>query len=578
ETEGDYIDIGMKLREYYERSGNISEFASAVAELMSGEKISGAIADLKEVIKSINIFIEETDRRSGERIEALQTAFGMVDGVKAPLIDLKAIVKNMGYLSLSTKIHSSRMLDEGSDFIVLAEDIKKLSELIGEKSVAMKNDLGALSDSIEKALTKIKETRANHSDRLRKVIKATSAIVDSLDKTFRSAAERTEGVKRMSDGLSEKIDEIVEAMQYHDISRQKFEHVATALGNIIDLADAGMNSGEAAELDLALNVRDVSELQMSHLALARDEMLDSVRTISVNLKDVSSDCIDLLKEIRKIAGTDSGNDGSIVSQMDEGLNSASDALDILARNNIVVRELSTTMHTVIDAVDHITAFIRDMDEIESEIEVIALNASLKAAKIGEKGMALGVVARKMQAVSTDAHEPTAAISDFIKTIKLTAEILNEQIIADDNEQIENIMHMLEDRLRSLRSINDNIISDLGKATSEGEALKADTGQAVESINVQYMVDRVVTRIMSGLKEVVRKVSVIVGRGHDGVVGDLLDDLSERYTMQTEHSIHEKFIDTKAGIGKISKDERKKVGDIEGNGDGKEGFGNNVELF
>lgn len=59
-------------------------------------------------------------------------------------------------------------------------------------------------------------------------------------------------------------------------------------------------------------------------------------------------------------------------------------------------------------------FVVDIEDVGAEIKLIALNASIKAARTGEQGRALGVLAMAIQRLSSEAREQTQAVSDALR--------------------------------------------------------------------------------------------------------------------------------------------------------------------
>jgi methyl-accepting chemotaxis protein len=579
ETEKDYLEIGSNLKQFHIQSRDIVNVSSSISGSMAGAEIIEAISKLQGAIQRTETYIEGFEDRLGNRKDVLKEALEMVENMDEPVHDLKGIIKNMKYLSLSTKIHSARINEESSDFMVLAEDIKKLSEIIESKSAEIKSNLSALRNILDHAISSIIEIQKNQSHRLKKILVETFTIINSLQGKHELSKEKAESISRLSNGISGNIGEIVESVQFHDITRQQFDHVGEALAQLINTIDGEPDPGSREGSGLITHVRDVCDLQLTQIDHAREQLITSMRRIVDSLETVSGNANLMLDEARQIAEYGDQKDRSFMYEMERSLVSASSTLLALSDNVESNLELSETMARVDSTANQMTSFTDDMDEIESEIEVIALNASVKAAKIGDSGLALGVVAQMMQKVSVKAHVITATISQFINTIKLAVKVLSSQIDSDeDNKETEDISNDLSETLRFLRKVNDDINENLVRVSEKGDVLSTSIRESISNIREHDLSGKVLDRVIGGLKGIVDEATQYTQGGEKVDTVGLLSGLSKHYSMKSEHAIHRTFVFSR-GNG-----ESHKTGDItesdpdEESQRSKNEFGDNVELF
>jgi hypothetical protein len=463
--------------------------------------------------------------------------------------------------------------------MVLAGDIKKLSEIIESKSAEIKSNLSALRNIIDHAISSIIEIQTNRSFRLKNILVDTSTIISSLQGKHELSKEKAESMLRLSNGISGNIGEIVESVQFHDITRQQFDHVGEALAQLINAIDGEPGSGSREDSGLITHVRDVCDLQLTQIDNAREQLITSMRRVLDNMETVSGNANLMLDEARQIAEFGDRQDCSFMYEMERGLVSASSTLLALSDNVESNRELSETMSRVDSTANQMTSFTDDMDEIESEIEVIALNASVKAAKIGDSGLALGVVAQMMQKVSVKAHVITATISQFINTIKFAMKILSSQINSDDDiKEIENISHDLDETLQFLRKVNDEINADLVRVSEEGDVLSRSIRESIKNIHEHDLAGKVLDRVIGGLKGIVDEANAYTQGGENVDPVGLLDGLSKNYSMKSEHTIHRTFVFSRGnGESRITGDITESDPDEESKRSKNE-FGDNVEFF
>ncbi len=581
ETEEDFLSIGSSLIQFYDHAQGISGVSSNVVNVMSSREIEDAIEGLQAVMERIHVYLEMSEKKIIGKMDSLNRAFRLLNDIRDPIGDFRAIIKNMRYLSLSTKIHSSKIEQEGDDFRVLAGDITRLSTLIESKSAEIKKNIQSSQEIISHTIVHVMELEERHRSRLKEIMKNARSIVSSLKEKHTLSMRIANNISDMSHEISSNIGEIVEAVQFHDITRQQFEHVGAAIRKLIDQIDNGSGGYGKGEINSAIFTKDVCDLQLSQLRHAREELLTSMDTITDNLEMVSQNATVMSGEVRKIAGSEGDSERSFFDEMEQSISSASSTLSVLSDNAGANLELSRAMDDVIHTVGNMSTFTRDMDEIESDVEVIALNASIKAAKIGEQGMALGVVAQKMRHVSTVAHAQTSAVSEFVKSMSATSDELSSIIGTDkdsENKEIESIISELSTILTYLQTVSEKVMTDLDHVTKEGAILSRSIGKSLAGINIHRIIERLLDGVITGLTAVSCEASECIKAGEHIDKAAVLETLSEQYTMQSEHTIHQSHLysDVRTRYGMKGRDGEKSS---RGKNNGKkEGPGGNVEFF
>ena len=193
------------------------------------------------------------------------------------------------------------------------------------------------------------------------------------------------------------------------------------------------------------------------------------------------------------------------------------------------------MDSVAETIAGMSESIEAIEEVGAEIELIALNASIKAAHTGEAGAALGVLATAIQHLSADARRQTDAVSRILGDIAKASEVLQENARRyNDQSEAWAVIGEL-----------DAVLADMGGAARRRETLftalareSTECGQRATTVGRGIDFDRDIVPRLSELGKIlsrqVEQAKLVVPQGGKGR-GARLRALFDRYTMaETEN--------------------------------------------
>ena len=378
-----------------------------------------------------------------------------------------------------------------------------------------------------------------------------------------------------SKDVSRNIAEVVMSMQFHDITRQQIEHASEALADLCSRLERMGDPGEGVgETDgIFLDALAVSELQAAQLTHAASELSAAVQNILENLRGVAvmEEAISL--EVREMAGSADKSGPSFFKEMESNLTSVANALKRSAGEN---RSLVVALEGVDVTIEEISLFVNSIETIGEEIELIAINAQIKAARTGEEGAALGVLAEAIQRLSLDARSQTGTITGMLKSITDSSGDLCRDVDAETSELETGVLEItanLGELLRMLSKINENFMSHLENIDRSVESLNSDIGNTAAGITVHQRIGVVLDKVINELAGLVSLMRPMVQSTLSAVAPVNLADLSGRYTMHSERIIHAELAAAKIG-GDCELETAIPPPPVETAGE----FGDNIELF
>ena len=546
-TEDEFLQLGANLNDFHLRAGEITAIAQDVVGLVSGEEIANGIKSLDRIVNRMDFFLKNSLKANEQSFSTLSLILALLDDVDDPLAGFRKINKMLRMLGISTRIESTRLAEGAEGFDNLASDVQQLYVQINEKASSVNDLKKELNVVIRQAIERVRKIESEQRAEVVAMLdNATSSLCVLRDSNVK-CSEFASSITSSSMDVSRNIAEVVMSMQFHDITRQQIEHVGEALTDVrsmLEGADPAM--GAAAMVGVIGEALVVSELQSAQLTHATTELSSAVGNILENLRGIAGMEETISREAKEMAGSADDASASFFNDMESTLTTVAYALKRSAEEN---RGLVVALQGVDGTIEEMSTFVKSIETIGEEIELIAINAQIKAARTGEDGAALGVLAEAIQRLSLEARSQTVAISTLLTGITdssggLCGEV-DRETSALEVEVLE-ISADLGDLLRMLRNVNVNFVSLLKSIDRLVESLNSDICGATTGVTVHERTEALLYKVIGQLEELVSQMRPMIGSSADLPSSATLADLSGRYTMHSERKIHERLAAAKGG--------------------------------
>ncbi len=589
ETEDQFLSIGSRLNDFYNRSGDTSSLASSLLGSMTGDEITETTKSLEDILVRMSAYLGQTDAAFNDSLSLLKDVQTTIHAIGEPLESFKKIVKKLKILSISTKIESAQLNTDNGGFITLADDVEKLSLLIHEKCKSIIDSSAMLNSIIGQTSSRMHSMDAKQQAQVGNIFQGIQSSLSTLTAKHERSAKAAEEISERLAAISQNIGQVVMGMQFHDITRQQLEHVAAVLESLAKrlVSECAGQEGltppdDEAVKKMVIETGDLSELQSVQVNDARVKFMSAVNSIRESLAGIAISVVEMAEQTKEVTGTADLMTSSFFTNIESGISRVISSLQDNARAS---QELSGAVDSLLATVNTMSKFVDDIEEIGGEIELIAVNARIKAAHTGNEGAPLGVIAEAIQRLSIEASVQKTAISDMLRGIIAKTGELHGGISADVNGRLREVDEMAESLKRllvKLRHVHERIIELLRTIDQIGQALAFDIQDCISGVTVHRQFEEAINAILSILKRITgesrRSVPV------DGIHArkDALASLKRHYTMQSEHDIHEsyegsKVIDLQKARGTKAENESF-AGGTSGTDIANDDYGDNVELF
>jgi len=484
-------------------------------------------------------YLWQTQQQSAIYSSTLHTVENLLKRAASPLEGFRKMSKNLYILEVLIKIESTLMGEMGGEFMNLAQDIKKLSQMIKEKSNTIQFHRLQLASMIAKNSSGLNAAIATQEASVRSTLNSTETGIGELEAANQRVSQLGNIISTISQENSENISEVVQSMQFHDIFRQQVEHVAEALEGLMSLlSDSNHESPASPESlqEMISKVGDVCELQEAQLQFASIELYTAVTGIVSNLSEIGEKQNRMTREIFSESGVVDASGCSFIDGVSLHMSTITELLTSFAETN---NEMAAIMQDVTATVGKITGSVADIEEIGSDIIQVALNARVKAASTGPEGAALCVLAEEIGSLSHEDIQRTRTITQTLMEIHNTTSAL--AVEAGNSElnlgtKLSGMKHELTNTLTILELMEKELLSLLAKIQKQADALTSEIESLTGSIDVHERTKAMADEVLGNLQQIYKESRILYPAS--AAFKEDLRTMAARYTMDSERRIHE----------------------------------------
>ena len=222
-----------------------------------------------------------------------------------------------------------------------------------------------------------------------------------------------------------------------------------------------------------------------------------------------------------------------------------DLLDRVMRDGEVCRELVERMDAVERDIGQIMRGLAEVDRISFGNTILALNAKIEAAHMGERGQGFEIVAQSLWAQSQQSEQITKQIRTAIQRLATNARDAGSAIggmASADQARTKALHEQVHGALDRLRQAHDDAQQVVADGEVRNHALTEEIAAAVQAMQFQDRVSQQVTHIVEALEAMQTAIAAPLGpvgavaAPHAGRTS-AMDVLSKSYTMERERTVH-----------------------------------------
>ncbi len=265
---------------------------------------------------------------------------------------------------------------------------------------------------------------------------------------------------------------------------EKLERIAEGDLNIdVELSDSQTELGvlNNSIFELVSNLKRI----MGDIALGSDNVVNASQQISSSSEQLSQGANEQAASIEEVSSTMEQIAASVTQNADNANETKQASLNV----NSVVGGISDQTAEAVKANETMMEAVSLIEGIALETKILALNASVEAARAGDKGKGFGVVASEMRKLADKSREKIDEITTLSNTALTTSQENNNSIIevlpqiASTTNKVSEIAAASNEQSNGVSEVN-NAIQQLSSVTQENAASSEELAGSAEELSSQ----------------------------------------------------------------------------------------------
>jgi len=555
----DFLNLNNSLKGNYKIAEKISSNATKLFEIFAGKDRNYLLNKLDSYHTGLKIQIDDFIGYVTTGTRVLDTIQTSLNSVFIPVKNFNQNLMTLNFLLANLKLNLTYLHknDENVHKIdSLIKDIKSSKE--GYDKLEMKiNKLKALVKSVYDFFNNLKEQQSLTLETLLEQIKSSVIILSA--KHQEASVQMPELAKKTEDYF-ENVSKIVTNLQYHDIIRQKMEHVQQTHKEIIEELNAFDFSDKEAELTdhtkKFLKIRDIASVQVAQLIHTNQEYQEAIEKITKNFLEIGDD----MKSIATMCSAFSEHN------LAYGITHFHEIEKKLERAVELINKFSSDGEEFNDRINNIQIAC---DEINNELE----NLSGKNKKLSKKIIEIFKMLDKLDVNIPGLEKLKYQIKDINENVQEDLELIKSHyndvndelysigtIVAEEYEKefkqkLQRIAESIYSIVKVLNEDNSEVKGILDENKDLGNQLAMNIQASIEKVKYYDFFEQVIEEIIIELNNIY----LTIKSDSDSLnLDDNLDSLKERYTMDSQRNIHNKIMNEDTEQGKKEEEDEEDI--------------------
>ena len=398
------------------------------------ERLSGVIRHAREIARRFDA--EERD---------LDGLIDRVSAAKGPMASLRKTIRMIGIVAFNAHVVAAGIEGESDQLSVFTHDVADLSRKAAGTIERFFSAYEALSRDLHKTAADRAVFQTSQQGALEEAASRLSGSLADLTERRRRAADSSIATSRLTRDIGVRLGRTVMNMQVGDSTRQRVEHVVAALCDVRMLALGGLPSGLASsEPPEPQDIVALLELLQAQTDAALADFEAGIVDAETSMAVLSQDVDDLMRQSKDLYERKDRQGESALGKLGADLHAVT---AMLAACETDRQKLDAVAATVGDMVAELLGHVEAVQEIESNMRLVTLNAAVRCAKLGPRGKALNVIAKHLRELTGDM---VASAELALSVLREAADRARDVVASADGVASEGISRLIADADAAIR--------------------------------------------------------------------------------------------------------------------------------
>ncbi|RLD63276.1 MAG: hypothetical protein DRI95_11930 [Bacteroidetes bacterium] len=536
----DFLNLNNNLKGNYKVAESISGNASKLFKILAGKDRNYLLSKLDSYHTGLKIQIDDFIEyvTSGARI--LDTIQSSLNAVYIPVKNFNQNLMTLNFLLANLKLNLT-YLNEQDKIIDRIDELVLKIKSTKEGYDSLENKINRLKVEVQAVFDFFKNLKERQNVTLETLLEQIKSSIIILSAKHQEASVQMPILAKKTEDYFENVSKIITNLQYHDIIRQKMEHVQLTHKEIIDELNSFDFSDKETELAehtrKFLKIRDIASVQVAQLIHTNQEYQEAIEKITKNFLEIGED----MKSIAAMCSTFSGQSPTHgVTHFREIERKLERSVDLISKFSIDGEEFSNKIGSIKVACDSIDNELSGLSKMSKEVSDSVIVISQMLDNVEEEVPGLQKLKLQIEDINSNVHEELELIKSHYIDVNDELDSIGTIVEGDyENEfklKLQKISESIYSIVKVLNEDNSVVEEILEQNRQNGNQLAIDIQASIEKVKYYDFFEQVIEEIILQLNNIYLTIKADSNSVKFDDQGDL-QSIKDRYTMESQRNIH-----------------------------------------
>jgi hypothetical protein len=554
----DFLGLNADFKQYYRQAKVISDNATQIFNALTESETKTLLRDIEKLYKDLKQIQLQFTAHLNNTIGYLSDITELQGKLFLPVKNLNQDLLTLKFLLANIKISNSSL--GKADLNNLEKLLHRYNEVINDFKICgyqNESNLEQLKENVGKSLKHFEAISEQHIQDLESILNNVHYGIILFAEKHEEVARQIPELTLKTENSSKSIADIITNLQYHDIIRQKMEHVQAThkklLGDLESTASAEGEDSLEKNQKLLIRIRDIANLQSAQLVFANKEYQQAIEAITNKFLAISGDMTNIATMCKDINISQANSDELYLQHLIDKMQNSSQVLnkfmDASQSFHEHIEDLTSKIVGASDGLSKFSLSLRHLREITGQtIETLSGNTSTN----NELSETIKQVQSLYQDVEKFEHEIQQGFGQIVDIgSKILPDIgknlkgaISDGLFIQAAGSMTNIINQLNQKYLSIKLLLDQNLTS-------SKNISVDVRGSISKIRYYDFFEKVIVDIIAEFNHIYQMLRAELSETDKA---EDLDSIKNLYTMASEHKIHDKVSQTEGDVNLFTDDE------------------------